>query len=473
LFIGYRLFVAVLLAMLAVAAIGVGLVRWKLYAHFSADMPPELALRRAADQSKGLVDALSAAYRVQHDWSFLPADSVQRKTWLRDGLLRSQDGQEANFAAKRLPPTLAYRAGLLDRDKRYLAGVIAHPLTIAFASINTIRQAVVVDGEAVGFLVIAQGDDADEDLAVAFLIDQQDNLFLLVAIGVLLSALAAALLAANFRRPIGQLVDVARRLGDARFDTRLDIRRKDEFGELADTFNRLATKLEGAEQSRRQWIADTSHELRTPLSVLRAQMEGLQDGVRTATPDNIALMLRQVQMLTTLVDELYQLAQADVGQLHFDKRSNDAWQLVRDVFAGFAGKFRAAGLDVAIGAPPTRSIVQCDAARMCQVATNLFENCTRYTASGGRVEVSGNVIGDELRITIDDSAPGVPAPMLANLGERFFRVESSRNRQFGGAGLGLALSKHILEAQDGRLEFAASPLGGLRAIIMLKLEDAK
>ena len=102
--------------------------------------------------------------------------------------------------------------------------------------------------------------------------------------------------------------------------------------------------------------------------------------------------------------------------------------------------------------------------------TNLLENSVRYTVAGGRSEVAGAVIGDELHIVIEGSAPGVPGPSLDRLGERFFRVEASRNRQLGGAGLGLALSRQILEAHAGRLEFGPSPLGGLRPTMILKLE---
>jgi two-component system sensor histidine kinase BaeS len=182
------------------------------------------------------------------------------------------------------------------------------------------------------------------------------------------------------------------------------------------------------------------------------------------------LLLRQVLSLTKLVDELHELARADLGQRHYDKTSMDAWQLVQDALAGFAEKFRIAGLTVSIGAVPPRTMVHGDAERLRQVVGNLLENSVRYTDASGRIVVSGAMSGDELHISIDDSAPAVPEPLLDRLGERFFRVESSRNRQLGGAGLGLALSGHIIEAHDGRLAFAASPLGGLRATIVLPLE---
>ncbi len=462
--IGHRLFLTVLLSIAVVASIGVELVRWKLFDNFAPR-----AANTGSEPMDGLADALSARYRQHHDWSFLPADQEQRKTRLR-GLVRLQEGQDAKAGARRPAAAMEYRIGLLDRDGHYLAGAIASPLTIAYASIDRIRHVLIIDGEIVGYLVVARPQNPDDALAVAFLIDQQKNIFIVAAIGVLLSAMAAALLAMHFRRPIRQLVEGARKLEHARFDTRLAIKRSDELGELADTFNHLAAKLEDTERSRRQWVADTSHELRTPLSVLRGQMEALQDGVRTATPDNIAIMLRQIQSLTKLVDDLRELAYSDVGQLSCGKTAVDVWPLVVEAADAFSEKIRAAQLAATIGSPPALSIVRCDADRMRQVVANLLENCVRYTDPGGRIEVHAVVFGDELRIDIDDSAPCVSAQSLDRLGERFFRVESSRSRQLGGAGLGLALCRQIVGANDGRLEFSPSPLGGLRATIALKLE---
>ncbi len=458
--IGLRLFLAVLLSIMTVALVGVETTRWKLFDHAS-DVPARIESESVAKLS----DALSTQYRQHHDWSFLPADSARRKTWLREELMRSQE----DGAAKPGWPTLGYRIGLLDEDRHYLAGAVPNPLIIAFASIDTFARHLVVDGKTVGYLIVATPQNPDDELAVAFLVDQQRNLFIVAAISVLLSALVAALLATHFRKPIRQLVEGARRLEGARFDTRLTTRRSDELGELADTFNHLAARLEDTERSRQQWIADTAHELRTPLSVLRGQVEALQDGVRSATPENLAIMLRQVGTLTKLVDELYQLARADIGQLSYTKTSNDVWRLVQDLLGGFAEKFRVAGLAVAMGASPACSTVYCDVDRIRQVVTNLLENCVRYTAARGRIEVYGIAVGDELRIEISDSAPGVPEYALGRLGERFFRVEPSRNRQLGGTGLGLALSRQILDAHEGRLEFGPSPLGGLRVTVVLKL----
>jgi two-component system sensor histidine kinase BaeS len=458
--IGHRLFLAVLLAFLAVAALGVGLIRWRLLERDPVHAGPD-----ETAQLDALVEALAAQYRQQQDWSFLPPRYGARKAWLRDAWARVRSSNATAADAD----SLGYRIGLLDRDRHYLAGAIAHPLLIAFASIDTRQRAIAVDGETVGYLVLAKPESADDALAVAFLMQQQRNLFVVAVMGLGLCAVAAAALAAQVRRPIGRLVAGAHRLGDAQFDTRLPARRRDELGELARAFNELAERLEAAERSRRQWVADTSHELRTPLSVLRGQLEALHDGVRAATPDNVALLLRQVMSLSRRVDELDELARADVGQLRLDRSPTDAWRLLGESADGFVEKCRAAGLSLTVAAPPARSMVNADEDRLRQVFTNLLENAVRYTDNGGTIALQATAADDTLHLVVDDSAPGVAADSLARLGERFFRVEALRDRQSRGLGLGLALSRAIVEAHEGRLTFAPSPLGGLRAIVALPL----
>jgi two-component system sensor histidine kinase BaeS len=230
--------------------------------------------------------------------------------------------------------------------------------------------------------------------------------------------------------------------------------------------------LDDAERSRKQWVADTSHELRTPLSVLRAQLEALHDGVRPATSEHLALLLRQVQSLSQLVDDLYALACADSARLPYAMGSLAVWSVVDETWRSFAERFRTQALATSIAAPPGRPMMRGDGDRLRQVLGNLLENSVRYTEAGGRVELAGGTDGGQLRICLDDSAPGVPEPLLDRLGERFFRAEPSRSRAFGGAGLGLAMSRQIVEAHGGQMAFSGSPLGGLRVTIALPLEAA-
>ena len=446
--LGQRLFAAALLSFAVVGGVSLELVRWQFLDNF-ADAPPAPRDPRLDD----LARTFASRYALHRDWSFLPADPA-----LRPGWLRTQVGEAP------ASPALGDRLALKDADGRLLAGVTPSAWLVAATSIDTNALPLVVDGRRVGSLMLAKAQRPDDDLAVAFLIAQQRRLGLVALLGVLASVIASAWLAASLRRPVRQLVDGARQLAAGRFDARQPATRGDELGELAQTFNHLAAWLGDTERERQQWMADTSHELRTPLAVLRGQLEALQDGVRTATPANVATMLAQVTALTRLVDDLQALTPPPLAVAPVD-----AWTVVDAAVAALADRLHAAGLTALMGAAPARSTVAGDVNRLRQVVTNLLENSVRYTDAPGRIAVAATVDGAMLRVTLDDTAPGVPAAALARLGERFFRVDASRSRRSGGSGLGLAVCRQIVEAHGGRLAFEASALGGLRAIVTLPL----
>ncbi|GAB3461010.1 ATP-binding protein [Massilia terrae] len=357
------------------------------------------------------------------------------------------------------------RVTLLDASGRYLAGRkqgaepgAQRPLEWA--------------GKVVGYLRVARVMRPSDALAAAFLGELKSSLWGIIAASVALSALAAVALAAHFRKPIRGLSDGAQALAEGRFDTRLPVTRSDELGELAHSFNRLAERLGAAETSRRQWVADTSHELRTPLAVLRAQLEAIEDGVRSADPATVAAMLRQVLALNKLIDQLYALARADVGALDCQRQPIDVWALARESASAFAERLAAAGLAFDIGPVPAPCTVMGDPDRLRQVFGNLFENALRYTTLGGRVVLSGALADGALQLVLEDSAPGVPDDALDRLSERFYRVDASRSRTSGGAGLGLALCQRIMDAHGATLAFSHSPLGGLRVTLAFPLAAA-
>jgi two-component system sensor histidine kinase BaeS len=467
--IGQRLFGAVLLSYLTIGAVGLTLARW----HF-ADGTRVSTSAGETEALEALKADLQSLYSSRGGWSFLPSDVAERRDWLRiefRRLQQMQQMQQSSAASEQpLSPTLGNRLGLVDTAGTTLAGLVPSRALIAAASIDTRERTLAVDGTVIGRLVASRSDNPADELAVAFLLEQQGNLAIVAGVGLLLGAFLAAGLAGYFRRPIRQLVAGARQLESGQFAARLPAGRADELGQLAEAFNHLAARLGVNEEARAQWVADTSHELRTPLAVVRAQIEALQDGVRAATPEHLAVMLRQILALTRLVDDLAALAQPEVGGVRGEMQQLTVWPLVVDVAASFRDKAQAAGLQIDVGEAPARSAVQGDALRLRQVFGNVIENSLRYTAAGGRIEIGARTQADVLHILIADTAPGVPPNLLDRLGERFFRADPSRSRSSGGTGLGLALSRRIVQAHAGQIEFTPATLGGLCVDIALPLE---
>ncbi|HVO87531.1 MAG TPA: ATP-binding protein [Casimicrobiaceae bacterium] len=337
---------------------------------------------------------------------------------------------------------------------------------------ESLRQPVNVNGSTVAW-VVAQGP-ALAGADTRFLQQQLQMSWIVAGLAILLAVLVAIPLARGFLSPIRKLARATHRLAAGNYAQRVEPHARDELGQLTQDFNELAGKLQSAEDARRAFLADISHELRTPLAVLKAELEALQDGVRSLTPDAIRSLQGEVQTLGALVDDLYDLAVADLGAATYHKEDIDLAELVRATLHAFAPRFaerRLAVDDSRIAAGPVN--VHADARRLTQMINNLLENALRYTDAGGRVLVGVVAAGPDAALDVEDSEPGVAPEALPRLFERLFRIEASRNRELGGSGLGLSLCRSIVEAHDGQISAQASALGGVRIHVVLPLLRAR
>lgn len=354
----------------------------------------------------------------------------------------------------RPPPPGPVSVELVDAQRNRVGGSIGAPHE------KTLTRAVVAGGTTVGWLSLQEPPFAGTDSR--FLDQLLHTSWAVAGIALLLAAAAAIPLARGLLAPIRRLAQATHRLAAGDYTQTIAATTTDELGQLILDFDRLATTLKDAETARRGFLAEVSHELRTPLAVLRAELDALQDGVRTCTPAAIHSLQAEVAMLSRLVDDLYDLAVADLGAQSYRKEGVDVARLVGDTVAAFDERFAAQGLTVDSGGVASApAVVHGDARRLTQLLNNLFENTLRYTDPGGRVEIVLRTDPSEVILDVMDSAPGVPAHLLPRLFERLFRVEPSRSREFGGAGLGLALCRSIVRAHGGTIEAKASPLGGL------------
>ena len=295
---------------------------------------------------------------------------------------------------------------------------------------------------------------------------------MIAALALLLSALVSLLLARRLLRPIRRITAGAKALGAGRYTTRIPADRGDELGRLAQDFNHLAAALERNEQARRQWVADISHELRTPLAVLRGEIEALLDGVRQASEDRLKSLHGEVLDLGKLVDDLYELALSDLGALDYRREPLDLAEVIEETVEGFQRRFGAKGLALVNRVQGPLPLTG-DDRRLRQLFTNLLENSQRYTDPGGRLVISVAVVDGWYRLLLEDTSPAVPDQALGRLFERLYRVDKSRSRNLGGAGLGLAICRNIVTAHGGRIEAAHSSLGGLALTVRLPAGEGR
>ncbi|MDR3581226.1 MAG: ATP-binding protein [Oryzomonas sp.] len=352
---------------------------------------------------------------------------------------------------------------LLDEAKRPLFAPPGIPS-------NAFLKPLIYKGRTVGYLGLLPHRRPPDELQRRFLKEQGMALSLVAGTLVLLAASFSLPLARRLIRPIKALAAATDRLAAGEFSTRVTVISTDELGQLARGFNSLAQTLEKNEQTRRQWVADISHELRTPLAILRGEVEAIQDGIRPANPDSIDSLHGEVVRLERLVNDLYQLSLSDLGALTYRKEELELEILLSSVLTSYRPQFAAREIAMEADIPQDgKTVVFGDPERMRQLFANLFDNTLKYTDPGGMIAVRLACRSESVTIDIEDSAPGVPNSAIGRLFERLYRVEASRNRAAGGAGLGLAICRNIVEAHAGAIEARHSSLGGLWIRIELPL----
>lgn len=485
--IKYRLFLAMLAATGAVVIVMYLIMQWSIGRGFLTYVN---TIEKERVEKLALV--LEQSYAPRGSWEFLTENPGTWFSLIEATLPREWADAEGNARRERrlarqaqalkehgfpslttqqVPPRAPHRFEsrvlLLDAAHRRLAGPPPDPNRMTLKKLTS-------DGQVVGYLGLLTRLRLTDTHQLMFVQQQQLALGLIAAVTLLVSAALSLPLANRLVRPIKQLAASLHRLASGEFETRVPVGPLDELGQLARDFNTLAFALEKNEQARRLWVADISHELRTPLSILRGEIEAIQDGVREAGPESMRSLHSEVMRLSRLVEDLYQLSLCDIGALSYRKGDYDLAEILGDCVAAFVQEFEQKGIALKAELPlPGQCPVFADDIRLQQLFDNLLDNSLKYTDQGGELSVRLECQGNRARITLADSAPGVTPEELKRLFDRLYRVENSRNRALGGAGLGLAICKSIVEAHEGTIDAFASPTGGIQISIELPLTGSR
>lgn len=422
-----------------------------------------------------LAEQLTSYYAKQKDWEFIAHDlnlwrSIHQEVFLLEpgGATYQKEGEMGHFRHVAPPPIdprgIGPRIILYNTDKQRIIGGPAN-----YKDSLTLRPIQYQD-EVIGYLGLIPVTELSHEGDLRFVEQQTETFALVTLVMVGLSMLLTFPVTSHLLRPIKALTKGTRRLIGGLFKTRIPVSTGDELGRLSADFNILAMTLEKNEKARQQWVADISHELRTPLSVLRGEVEALQDGIRQTTPHNLELLHGEIMHLQYLVNDLYELSMSDIGALTYKKIEVDPLGILKESLELFEKRFHDKGLFLSVTMPANIShFLLADPDRLQQLFTNILENSLRYTDTPGKLEVAVKEDKEHMKISFQDSAPGVESEHLPKLFDRLFRVDPSRNRAKSGAGLGLAICKNIVDAHQGTITAHHSPHGGLEFQIKLPL----
>lgn len=301
--------------------------------------------------------------------------------------------------------------------------------------------------------------EINEQVEVSFRSAVDDALLRASVAAVVAALIASWLVSQQIVRPLRALVTLSRRIAGGHYQERLASTSHDELAELIDSFNQMAAALEHSEALRRELLADVTHELKTPLASIRGYMEGLQDGVIPASAETYQLIHREASRLQRLVQDLQELSRAEAGQVPIHRQKCDLEPVVAAAVERLRPQFAEKLITLTTTLPPALPAVNIDPDRVGQVLTNLLGNALQYTPEGGSVAVSVLRGAGELAVTVRDSGAGIAPENLDRIFQRFFRVDKSRARSSGGSGIGLTISRYLVEAHGGRIWAESAGLG--------------
>ena len=291
-----------------------------------------------------------------------------------------------------------------------------------------------------------------------------------LATALICALLATVWLSRRIQTPLGKLTEAAKRMARGRYDTRVPAMGAGaEVDALATSFNTMAERLQRTEDTRRQMLSDLAHEMRTPISVLTVYLEGLQDGVIDWDTTTSDVMAEQMARLTRLVEDINDVSRAEEGRFVLDRAEESVTDLLQA--AGDAAKeaYAAKGVTLEIEATEPAGTVAVDRQRLGQVLGNLLSNALRHTPPGGTVTISAGGQGPEdVAIRVTDTGEGISREQLPHVFERFYRGDTARDRDHGGSGIGLTISKALVEAHEGALT-AYSPGPGHGTVFIATL----
>ena len=266
----------------------------------------------------------------------------------------------------------------------------------------------------------------------------------------------------RFVTPLAEVIAAARAVANGDLSTRVHASGPDDMRALSDSFNYMAASLEQSDSDRRNMLADIAHELRTPITILRGRLEGIVDGVYSASPEQISPALEETYLLERLVEDLRLLTLAETRQLHFERNKVNLNEIAMRVIDLFQAEAEDKKIKLSFEEKDGDSIVLVDSQRIKQVVGNLVSNALRYTPEGGNVQLTVQKNAGNVILSVCDDGPGVAADDLPSIFLRFWRVEKSRSRASGGAGLGLAIARQLVEAQGGQIQAENRATGGLK-----------
>ena len=326
------------------------------------------------------------------------------------------------------------------------------------------------NGGVIGFFIPMRAPFEGQPREIEFI--QRINRLLLYGalIGAVIALVLGVFLSRSLTRPIRELTRATHAVSEGDLSQQVPVRSNDELGELAQAFNKMSSELSRSINARKQMTADIAHELRTPLSLILGHAEAVHDGVLPPSRDNFEIIREEATRLEHLVNDLRILSLADAGELSISPQTVAPARLLQDVASAYQYQAQQKSITLEVDIPFSLADIEVDPGRMTQVLTNILDNALRHTPEGGKIVLSARESQDQIKLAVQDSGPGLTQADLERIFDRFYRTDTSRQRDgasLGGSGLGLAIARSIVQAHGGYISAESEEGKGLKLILTL------
>jgi two-component system, OmpR family, sensor histidine kinase BaeS len=432
------------IAFLAVSLAGVGLVAVFIWGTTSREFNQFLFDRGQSE----FAAAATTYYETNNSWNGIVDGLTQQRLLPPD---KPQDGHVPH------PPQ---PFALVDQNGIVMVGGGPFNLgdTVPADVINK-GVAITVNGQHVG-TVISTGNQPGRDSISARFLGRINDALMVAALGA--SALALLLgifLARTLTRPLRDLTAASHAMASGQLKQQVEVRSRDELGELTATFNQMSADLEHSNQLRRQMTADIAHDLRTPLGVITGYLESMRDGVLKPTPERYDAIYSEAKHLQRLVEDLRTLSLADAGELKINRQPVQPADLLERLVQAFQHQAGQLQVSLKLVVDPSLPDIFVDPERIEQVLGNLVSNSLRYTPEGGEIEFSAHAEEGGVRLAVRDNGSGMAPDVIIHIFERFYRGDDSRAQQGEESGLGLAIAKSVVELHGGKINASSQGIG--------------
>ncbi|NLV91998.1 MAG: HAMP domain-containing histidine kinase [Firmicutes bacterium] len=417
------------------------------------------------ERNNRIMQQLQGVYKSSHSWTdvayaaFLLAISNDVRIVMNT--------PEGHLVFDTLDLNNIYRWGVTDNLRRYLR----YPPGASLRDNPLKAYNFTVDGTRVGTLRISVPIvyDALTQIDRAFRSSVFSGSLVAAGVALLVGAVFGLITAGWITKPLEHLTQVTRRFSLGNLTERVNIKRTDEIGVLARSFNAMADQLQKQEHQRRQLTADIFHEVNTPLTAARSLVEAMEDGVLPATIENLNIVSQELEYLGNLVSDVRALSIAESGKLHLTLEDID----LRDILSSQGQRWRQAfadkNLHFSLEVPQTPLVVRADSQALFQITSNLISNGLKYTPAGEEVRVTLECEGQWAKIVVADTGPGIPEEELPHIFGRFYRGTQADAQDTPGSGVGLAITRELVEAHNGSITVNSTLGQGTQFVVRLPI----